>query len=93
MRALLLSALLAAPLLCQTPPPAFPEAAIDQAVRKVLAQTGTPAASVAVARGGAVYVHAWGQARLNPRTPVTPEMRWSTISIALAAPSVSEEVR
>jgi len=56
---------------------------IDRIARQVLEQTGVPSASVAVVKGGkVVYTQAYGQARLNPATPVTPRMRYSIGSIS-----------
>lgn len=56
---------------------------IDDLANKTLARTGTPSASVAVVVGGTVaYVHAYGDARLDPRTPARPEMRYSIGSIS-----------
>jgi D-alanyl-D-alanine carboxypeptidase len=56
---------------------------VDQIAQKVLADTGVPSASVAVIDAGrAVYVHAYGEARLDPPTPARPEMRYSIGSIS-----------
>jgi len=50
---------------------------------QVLEQTGVPSASVAVVQHGKLaYTHAYGLARLDPRTPATPEMRYSIGSIS-----------
>ncbi|HMG52525.1 MAG TPA: serine hydrolase domain-containing protein, partial [Kofleriaceae bacterium] len=49
----------------------------------VLAATGVPSASVAaVSDGKVVYVHAYGNARLEPATPATSAMRYSIGSIS-----------
>src|SRR5258708_18223955 len=56
---------------------------IDDLAKQTLARTGTPSASVAVVQGGKiVYVQAYGDARLDPRTPARPEMRYSIGSIS-----------
>ena len=59
---------------------ALPEAqqrAIDKAVEEVLAATKTPSASIAIVKGNQVaYARAYGEARLEPKTPATPEMRY-----------------
>ncbi len=60
--------------------PALPESAIDQAAKKVLSETGVPSASIAVVRNGNIYVKAYGDARLNPKTPASPEMRYKIAS-------------
>jgi D-alanyl-D-alanine carboxypeptidase len=49
----------------------------------VLETTGVPSASVAVVRDGRLaYAHAYGAARLEPRTPATTDMRYSIGSIS-----------
>jgi D-alanyl-D-alanine carboxypeptidase len=56
---------------------------IDQIARQVLESTGVPSASVAVVKDGAlVYTHAYGNARLEPSTPATAEMRYKIGSIS-----------
>jgi len=56
---------------------------IDKLVTDVLAKSGVPSASVAIVKDGQiVYVQAYGDARLEPRTPATPEMRYSIGSIS-----------
>lgn len=63
--------------------PAEMRAAIDTVVGEALAKTGTPSASIAVVRGGAIaYVHAYGTARLDGKLAATPEMRYSIGSIS-----------
>lgn len=58
-------------------------AGIDSAVLAVLAGTGAPSASIAVVRGGAiVYEQAYGDARIDPKTPATPAMRYSIGSVS-----------
>src|SRR5258708_27942045 len=56
---------------------------IDKAVTDILARTGAPSASVAIVKDGAiVYEHAYGNARLEPPAPATPQMRYSIGSIS-----------
>ncbi len=56
---------------------------IDHIAQDALARTGVPSASVAVVKNGQVaYVQAYGQARLEPPTPASPEMRYSIGSIS-----------
>jgi D-alanyl-D-alanine carboxypeptidase len=56
---------------------------IDQAARQILESTGVPSASVAVVKDGTlVYTHAYGNARLEPPTPATAEMRYKIGSIS-----------
>ena len=56
---------------------------IDQIVHKVLPATGVPSASLAVVEQGKVaYLQAYGNARLDPQTPATSEMRYSIGSIS-----------
>src|SRR5438105_2497221 len=56
---------------------------IDKLATDALAKTGVPSASVAVVKDGQiVYLKAYGDARLEPRTPATPEMRYSIGSIS-----------
>ena len=56
------------------------ESAIGEVVRKVLADTGVPSASVAVCFEGAVSAWAFGNARWEPVVPATPEMRYKIAS-------------
>jgi len=69
------------------PPPA-PDpkdiaATIDRIATQVLADTGVPSAVVAaVVDAKIVYAHAYGDARLEPRTPATTRMRYSIGSIS-----------
>jgi CubicO group peptidase (beta-lactamase class C family) len=61
--------------------PAATQTAIDAAAAKNLAQTGVPSASIAVVQGGKIsYVRAYGNARLDPKTPARPEMRYKIAS-------------
>jgi len=56
---------------------------IDKVANDTLARTGVPSASVAIVKDGQiVYTKAYGDARLDPRTPATPEMRYSIGSIS-----------
>ncbi|HEV7858315.1 MAG TPA: serine hydrolase domain-containing protein [Pyrinomonadaceae bacterium] len=56
---------------------------IDKIAVDALAQTGVPSASVAVVKNGQiVYLKAYGDARIEPRTSATPEMRYSIGSIS-----------
>lgn len=56
---------------------------INQAAERILAETGTPSASVAIVEDGKiVYTHGYGLARLNPPTPAEPSMRYSIGSIS-----------
>jgi len=58
-------------------------ARIDAAVRSVLAQDHAPSASIAIVRNGRlVYTAAYGQARLSPSTPATPQTRYQLASIS-----------
>src|SRR4051812_40045957 len=64
-------------------PPADLRARIDEIAREVLEKTGVPSASIATVKDGTIfYVHAYGDARLSPRTPAKPEMRYSVGSIS-----------
>src|ERR1043166_7338404 len=67
-----------------TPPPADDcSATVDKAGTEVLTKTGAPSASVAVVRDGKlVYANAYGLAKLEPKTPATPQMRYSLGSIS-----------
>lgn len=61
--------------------PAATEAAVDDAVRKVLAETGGPSASIAIVKNGEVaWVRAYGDARLAPSTAAEPGMRYKIAS-------------
>ena len=55
----------------------------DDIVHRVLAATGVPSASLAVVKDGKIaYLQAYGNARLDPSTPATPQMRYSIGSIS-----------
>ena len=67
--------LAALPALAQLPPAT--QDAIDAAVKKTLTASGVASASLAVVKDAKIaYTHAYGDARLNPRTPATPAMRY-----------------
>lgn len=56
---------------------------IDKLANDTLAKTGVPSASIAVVKNGQiVYLNAYGDARLEPRAPARPEMRYSIGSIS-----------
>ena len=56
---------------------------VDEAVEKVIADTGIPSASIAlVEHGQIVYLRAFGQARLEPPMPATTEMQYSIGSVS-----------
>jgi len=63
--------------------PADAMARIDAAATSVLNGTGAPSASIAIVKDGRiVYTHAYGLARLEPKTPATPAMRYSIGSVS-----------
>src|SRR5262245_44960203 len=56
---------------------------IDQLAAETLTRTGVPSASIAIVKDGQIaYVKAYGDARLEPNTPATPQMRYSIGSIS-----------
>ena len=58
-------------------------ARVDSIATAVLASTGVPSASVAVVTHGRLaYAHAYGTAKLDPRTGATPDMRYGIGSIS-----------
>jgi len=58
-------------------------AKIDSITRDVLQTTGVPSASLAVVQDGEiVYAQAYGDARLDPKLPATPQMAYSIGSIS-----------
>jgi CubicO group peptidase (beta-lactamase class C family) len=80
-----------APAFAGSPPPAgvvdtLPaglSARIDKLANDALRQSGVPSASVAVVRDGKLaFAKAYGDARLDPKTPATPAMRYSVGSIS-----------
>ena len=55
----------------------------DKVAADALAKTGVPSASVAAVKDGQiVYLHAYGNARLDPETAAKPEMRYSIGSVS-----------
>jgi D-alanyl-D-alanine carboxypeptidase len=59
------------------------DARVDSVARAVLERTGVPSASVAVVRDGRLaYVHAYGNAQLDPEVPAQPDIRYSIGSIS-----------
>ncbi len=67
----------------QTDLPPELRGSIDDIVHKVLAITGVPSASLAVVKDGKIaYLHAYGNARLDPLRPATTAMRYSIGSIS-----------
>ena len=62
----------------QTQLPSEMQQKIDKVATDALAKTGVPSASVALVKDGQiVYLHAYGNARLDPAVPATPAMRYS----------------
>ena len=58
-------------------------AKIDKIAAEALASTGVPSASVAVVKDGQlVFTKAYGNAKLETKTPATPAMRYSIGSIS-----------
>jgi D-alanyl-D-alanine carboxypeptidase len=56
---------------------------IDSGVQAVLDATGAPSASIAIVRGGEiVYERAYGDSRIDPKTPATPSMRYAIGSVS-----------
>ena len=67
----------------QTQLPIEMQQKIDKVAHDALAKTGVPSASVAVVNDGQIaYLHAYGDARLEPETPAKPEMRYSIGSVS-----------
>lgn len=63
--------------------PADVRSDIDKAVAGILAKSGAPSASIAVVKDGAIaYERAYGTAKLEPKMPATPQMRYSIGSIS-----------
>ncbi len=84
-RILALAALPASALFAQADTALSPDLrdGIDRIAREVLASTGVPSASLAIVKDGRIaYVQAYGDARLAPRTPARPAMRYSIGSIS-----------
>ncbi|HEV7242710.1 MAG TPA: serine hydrolase domain-containing protein [Thermoanaerobaculia bacterium] len=56
---------------------------VDAAVHEILAKTGAPSASIAIVKDGKIaYEQAYGLARVDPKTPATPAMRYSIGSVS-----------
>ncbi|MGB8011922.1 MAG: serine hydrolase domain-containing protein [Terriglobales bacterium] len=56
---------------------------IDSTVQQELTSTGIPSASIAIVQGATItYLQAYGQGRIEPRTPALPSMRYSVGSIS-----------
>ena len=67
----------------QTQLPADVTEKIDKLVTDTLARTGVPSASIAVVKDGQIaYVKAYGDARVEPKTPATTSMRYSIGSVS-----------
>lgn len=57
--------------------PAPTQTSIDEAVRKAILARGAPSVSIAIVKDDKIaYAQAYGDARLNPKTPARPEMRY-----------------
>ncbi|HTK27891.1 MAG TPA: hypothetical protein VL327_15100, partial [Pyrinomonadaceae bacterium] len=69
---------LAAQLFAQAQLPVDLREMIDKAAADALAKSGVPSASVAVVKDGQiVYLKAYGDAKLEPKTPAASAMRYS----------------
>ncbi len=67
----------------QTQLPADVTEKIDKVVTDTLTRTGVPSASIAIVKDGQIaYVKAYGDAKLEPKTPATSQMRYSIGSIS-----------
>jgi len=56
---------------------------IDAVAKQALTSTGVPSASIAIVQDGAItYLQAYGDGRIEPRTPALPLMRYSIGSIS-----------
>ncbi len=56
---------------------------VDQIAQQVLKTTGVPSASIAIVQDGKItYTQAYGDAKLDPNTAATPQMRYSIGSIS-----------
>jgi D-alanyl-D-alanine carboxypeptidase len=81
--ALLLLILLASSATAQQALGADGVAKIDAAVQDVIARTGVPSVSLGIAKGNqVVFTKAYGQARLDPPLPATPDMLYAIGSIS-----------
>ena len=69
--------------LSQASLPADVTTQIDKLVTDTLARTGVPSASIAIVKDGTVvYVKAYGDAKLEPKTAATTQLRYSIGSIS-----------
>src|SRR5690349_8590007 len=76
-------AIISSSAMAQTQLPSDLQQKIDKLAAEALARTGVPSASVAVVKDGQIlYLKAYGDARIEPRTPAKPEMRYSIGSIS-----------
>jgi len=67
------------PVLAELPAPT--QAAIDAAVTKTMSAAGVASVSIAIVKDAQIaYVKAYGDARLQPKMPATPEMRYKIAS-------------
>ena len=67
----------------QTQLPIEMQQKIDKVAHDALSKTGVPSASVAIVKDGQIaYLHAYGNARLDPETSAKPEMRYSIGSVS-----------
>jgi D-alanyl-D-alanine carboxypeptidase len=67
----------------QTELPTEMQKKIDKVALEALSKTGVPSASLAIVKDGQItYLHAYGNARLDPETPAKPEMRYSIGSVS-----------
>lgn len=56
---------------------------IDAIAASTLTKTGAPSASIAIVQDGKIaYLQAYGDARLDPKTPAKPDMRYSIGSVS-----------
>jgi len=56
---------------------------IDAIAAKVLTETSAPSVSIAIVKDGKIaYVHAYGNATIDPTTPARPEMRYKIGSVS-----------
>ena len=82
LKAFLAAVMFASPIFAQELPAGM-RANIDKAALEILAKTGAPSASIAVVRDNRiVYLHAYGNAKLEPPVPATIDMRYSVGSIS-----------
>jgi CubicO group peptidase (beta-lactamase class C family) len=81
--ALLLLVLVSASAQVSTSLPPQTRTDIDESAKSVLSSTGVPSASLSVVKDGKIaYSQAYGEARLDPKLPAGPNMRYSVGSIS-----------